>query len=325
MRLRLPRRLDDLCRLAQLGAPRQHLAGDRCRRHEVGRELHRLEGACERAVLVAVAAGERVGGEEHGAVAPRRRLVEEPERGAPLDGRERAAPVAVGALRLEHRLVRPADGGREPRRLAGIGAGRDRVAAPARLDEEAAQPEHARLGILGHAAEGRLGAAAVAGDLRRLRLEEERQRLAAEKPLGLAGVPAGGAGIAGSDRHHAARHRRITLGTAPRPRRIGHAVRHAEHEGHHRPQEGERDRDADRQHRRDRDRGLGLVAAPVDDDVAGPVGEPDGAEGGKRQEADENECAPHADEAPPSASPRRAPPKPGSRSRGRRPRPRPGP
>ena len=32
---------------------------------------------------------------------------------------------------------------------------------------------------------------------------------------------------------------------------------------------------------------LGLVAAPVDDDVAGPVREPDRAEGGKRQEADE--------------------------------------
>ena len=67
-------------------------------------------------------------------------------------------------------------------------------------------------------AEGRLGAAAVAGDLRRLGLEEERQRLAAEQPLGLAGVAPGGAGIAGADRDHAARHRRIALGPAPRAR-----------------------------------------------------------------------------------------------------------
>ena len=200
----------------------------RRRRDEVGRELHGLERAGERAVLVAVAAGERVGGEEHGAVAPRRRLVEEPERGAPLDRRQRAAPVAVGALRLEHRLVRPADGGRQPRRLAGVGAGRDRVAAPARLDEEAAQPEHARLRILGHAAEGSLGAAAVAGDLRGLCLEQQRQRLAAEEPLGLAGVAARGAGIAGADRDHAARHGRIALGAAAGPRGVGHPVRHAQ-------------------------------------------------------------------------------------------------
>ena len=63
-------------------------------------------------------------------------------------------------------------------RLLGVGAGGHRVVAALRLDIKAVQAE--QLGVVArrHRVEGALGRGAVAGELRRLRAEQQRERLA---------------------------------------------------------------------------------------------------------------------------------------------------
>ena len=223
----------------------------------------------------------------------RGRLVEEAERGAPLDEGEGAAPIAFGGARLEHRVVGPGDGRRLPRRFRRVVARRLGVAAPARLDEQAAQAEDARLVAVEHAPEGRLGGVAVARDLRRLRLEQQGQRLAPQQALGFARVAPRRHGIAGADGDHAARHGRIAARPAARARGEAHAARQAQEEPDDRPQQGQQHRQRDRHDRRGGDGRLDAVAAPGDEDPAGPVGEPDRSESSHAQEADEDESAPH--------------------------------
>ena len=153
-------------------------------------------------------------GEKDGAMAPRRRLVEKPERGAPLDGFEGSAPVPLGAARLQDRVARPGGGRREAHGLKGILVGGRGIAPAAGFDEEAAQAENPGLVLVHHLREGGLGRGPVAGHLGRLRLEEERQGLLAEQPLGLVGIAPGRDGVARAHRHHAAGHGLVAAGAA---------------------------------------------------------------------------------------------------------------
>ena len=68
--------------------------------------------------------------------------------------------------------------GRGARRLLGVGARAREIVAALRLDEQAVQAERLGVGAARHGAEGALGAVAVAGELRRLRAEQQRERLA---------------------------------------------------------------------------------------------------------------------------------------------------
>ncbi|GJE73207.1 hypothetical protein CHKEEEPN_4771 [Methylorubrum podarium] len=180
MRGRLPGRLDDLGGLAQVVAPGEQPAGDDGGRHEVRGELDGLERLLGRGLGLAglVALGGRR--EQHGLLPAGGMLVHQAQGRAALHGLGGGGPLAVGALRLQNRLVRPGDARREPGGLGGVGAGGALVLAAAGLDEQAAQAEHAGLGVVRHALEGALGRVPVAGDLGGLGLEEERQRLAAE-------------------------------------------------------------------------------------------------------------------------------------------------
>ena len=89
----------------------------------------------------------------------------------------------------------------------GVRAGQ--VVAPPRLDEQAVQAERLGVGAARHGAECALGGLAITGKLRRLRAQQQRQRLARRDAVGLRGEFARGGDIAGADRDQAAGDRLI--------------------------------------------------------------------------------------------------------------------
>ncbi|KZB98865.1 hypothetical protein AU375_04879 [Methylobacterium radiotolerans] len=293
VRIGLPGRLDDPGGLLDVAAAGEQASGDAGRRHEVGGELDRLQDPLRGEFRLAglALAGDR--GEEHRPLAPGRGLVDQSEGRAALDRLQGRRPVAVGALRLQQGLVGPGDARGEAGGLGGVGAGGRLVLAAPGLHEQAAQAQDPGLGIVDHALEGALGRVPVAGDLRRLRLEQQGQRLGAEEPLGVARVAAGRQGIAGAHRHHAAGEGREALGPAPLGRAADQGLGQADDAAHDRPEQAQDDRRGDHADEGDREAGADLVAVPDDGDGAGPVGDPDRPEGGECEQGQEGEGAPH--------------------------------
>ena len=114
MRLRQPCRLDDphrapdLMRLALILA-RQHRG-----RHQGRRQLDRLHHALARLIAIDLLQLQRARRQQHAALTPIGRLVDQPGRKIVVEDRQRAAPVAFGATIAEHRMRRP---GRRRRKL----------------------------------------------------------------------------------------------------------------------------------------------------------------------------------------------------------------
>ena len=75
--------------------------------------------------------------------------------------------------------------------------GADRIVGALRLDEQAAQAEQPRILALGHGAEGALRLVAIAVELGRLRVQQQRERIVARMSPRRFGVTAGQR----SDRH----------------------------------------------------------------------------------------------------------------------------
>ena len=126
--------------------------------------------------------------EQHRALAAVGILVDQPAAAVALQRLERARPVAVGAVEIERRLSGPGERRRRLGGLLGITAGGGHIVAPLRLDEQAVQAQQLGLRAVRHGAERRIGAAARAGELRGLRLQQQRQRLVGGMPRRLVGV-----------------------------------------------------------------------------------------------------------------------------------------
>ncbi len=185
MRIGLPGRFQDAAGAALLAGLHQPPAGHGRRRHQIGRELDRLQRQAARGVALDVGQRLGAGGEQHRALAAvfvlRQAALHAVERG------ERAGPIVGGAAVVEHRLARP---GERRRGLGGDLGGAARavgIAAALRFDIEAAQAEQLGFLMPRHGAEGALGGGPVAGHLRRLRAEQQRQRLARRQPRRVVG------------------------------------------------------------------------------------------------------------------------------------------
>ena len=140
--------------------------------------------------------------------------------------------------------------------------GRDRIVGALRLDEQPAQAEQPRVLALGHGAEGALRALAVALELRRLRRQQQRQRIVRGVTLRIVGMPARGGGIAVADREQALRDGMTAARMTALAPTLAHAVRRAPQPAQDRPEQDGRDHDdAERQHEH-RQRGLDAPAAP---------------------------------------------------------------
>ena len=222
---------------SQIASMRQETPGQGGGRNEIGRELHGRLCARERALPVALGPVEGIGRQEHGPVPLGDALVHQPERGAALDRVEGSAPIPRGAMRLEHGVACPVRRGSEADGLGGVLGRGPGIAPAAGLDEQAAQPEHPGFVVVHHAGEGGFRRGAVAGDLGRLRLQQERERLLPEESFGLGGIAPGRDAVACPDRDHAARNRLEAPGAATGPRREAHAGRQAQERAHRRPHE----------------------------------------------------------------------------------------
>ena len=273
-----------LGRFPQVAAPREQASGDAGGRDEIGRELDRIESALRRRFGLAGLAGLRCGGEKDRALATGEPLLDETEGGTALHRLDGAAPIAIGALRLQHGLVGPGDAGSEARGLGRIGTGGHVVLAAAGFHEQPAQAEHPRLGIVDHALERVFRRLAVTGDLRGLRLQEERQRLGTEQTLGVAGMATRRQGIARADRDHAPREGGETLGPATLLGATDQGLGKRDDSPHHGPDEPDDDGGDEHPDQGDGEARGDLVPVPHDGDRAGPVGDPCRPEGGNGEE-----------------------------------------
>ena len=120
-----------------------------------------------------------------------RRLVDEAGLEVGVEGGDRRPPVAVAGGILEQRLAGPADPRRRLGRLRGEMPGRLVLVLALGLDEQAVQAEEPGVGAAGERLEGAAGARPVAGELRRLRGEQQHQRLRPEQRAGIVRRPAG--------------------------------------------------------------------------------------------------------------------------------------
>ena len=78
-----------------------------------------------------------------------------------------------------------------------------RIVAALRLDEQAAQAQQPSVLALGHRAERAVGAVVVTFELRRLRLQQQRQRIVGHKARRRVGMFAGRSTVAMADRQQA--------------------------------------------------------------------------------------------------------------------------
>ena len=111
-------------------------------------------------------------------------------------------------------------------------------------------------------------------ELRRLRAQQMRERLVGQRLARLAGVAGGQRAVAGADGDHAARE-----ASSPRccRRRLQQAADRAGARPHPAQSRPHQHSDAHQQQQHDEgteNAGLGHVALPLDDDRAGPVGQP---------------------------------------------------
>ena len=141
MRLRQPGRLHDPHRAPHLMRLALIFAGQHRGRHQRRRQLHRFHHAVARQVAVDIFQLQRARRQQHAALPPIGRLVDQPGGEIVVEDGERAAPVALGAAKSQHRLRRPGRCRRKLQRLFRDHHGGDRIVGALRLDEQAAQAE----------------------------------------------------------------------------------------------------------------------------------------------------------------------------------------
>ena len=255
-------------------------AGERRGRHQVGRELRRLERERARDVALLVLDGERARGEQHGAL-PAPGVARRSCRCLRWLSRIASAPSQSPAAQRNSSTACPAQASAGASLAACSANSRAATGSLRRCAStiQPAQAEQPRVGALRHGAERLLGAGAVAIELRGLRAQQQRQRLARQALLGVRGIALRGARVAGADRDQPARDRLIALAPlafAQRERKQLAASATAKRTSDHSTTAAIAT-DADR-HDGDHHRGVGAIAEPGDRDLPGPVGEPHDAE-----------------------------------------------
>ena len=83
------------------------LAGEHRGRHQRRRQFYRFHHAFARKIAIKFFQFQRARGEQHAALPPERRLVDQAGGMIVVEDRQRAVPVAPGAAKTEHRMRRP--------------------------------------------------------------------------------------------------------------------------------------------------------------------------------------------------------------------------
>jgi hypothetical protein len=155
------------------------------------------------------------------------------------------------------------------------------------------QAEHLGVVAFRHLLEGGGGRVAVARELRRLRAEQQGERLVRRDAPGVGGELPGRARIAGADRDQPVRHRLVGAHAAAIAQEARDRVGRAHDGARDRPQQHGSDGDRRRRGHQHHDGGLDALALPGDDDVARPFGQPHGAEREHRDDDEIDEDADH--------------------------------
>src|SRR6185437_970384 len=203
-----------------------------------------------------------------------------------LEDRKCAGPVALGAAESQYRVRGPGRGRRQLQRLLRDHHGGDRIVGALRLDEQAAQAQQPCVLTLGHGAEGALRRIAVAVELRRLRVQQQRQRILRRVTPRRFGMGAGGGGIALADREQALRDGMPAARDAFFAAMPADVSRRAPQRAQQIPDDHRRDDGNAEQQREGRHARRGAPGPPCHHDIAGLVGDPCRASAGER---DQNE------------------------------------
>ena len=282
MRMRAPRRLDDAAGATGLARLTEKCAGQRRGGDEIGGELDGFQRGRLGGFTILAGKRLRLSGEQYGALAAVGFLVDEPGPLAAIERGQRAGPVARGTAQLEHGARRP---GQSRRRIQGalrVAPRGGHVAFALRLDEEAAQPEKPSVVMLCHRGEAALSRLAITAQLGGLSIEQQRERLAPNQPAGVAGMPRGGAVIAGTHREQPMREGLVAARFAAPARRVRRAHQRTQDRPEGRREHGHGDERPDH----DRDRGRDLTPHPDDGDRALLISHP---ASGERQRAQNDE------------------------------------
>ena len=213
MRIGPPGFLQHARRLTQFPAFGEHAAGERGRRHQSRRKLCGFESKSLGVIAVGFLRGHRPRRQQHRALPAIGLLVERAL--AAFQQRQRAGPITRGAAEFEHCLARPAKRWIIPRRFLGKRMRADMIGAPLCLNEETVEAERLGIGAACHGSKGNISRFTIAGELRRLRAEQERERFGRRNTFYFRGVLARGSKVAGADGDQAAGNRLIgALATA---------------------------------------------------------------------------------------------------------------
>src|SRR5262249_48529511 len=158
--------------------------------------------------------------------------------------------------------------------LFGIGPRRRDIAAALGFNKKAAQAEKLGVGAARHFGEGALRRLAIAGELRRLRAEQERQRFARRQASRVLGVFARGMRITTADGDQAAGYRLIAFGAATVAQEEREEIRRTYNGAQYRPKKDQQRRERREGEDGDHDRRLDLQPKPRDRDLTGTVGKP---------------------------------------------------
>ena len=197
MRIGPPGFLQHARRLAQFPAFGEHAAGERGCRHQSRRKLCGFESKSLGVIAVGFLRGHRPRRQQHRALTAIGLLVERAL--AAFQQRQRAGPITGRAAEFEHRLAGPAERRIIPRRLLGKRMRADMIGAALSLNEETVEAERFRVGAACHGSKGSISRFTIAGKLRRLCAEQERERFGRRNTLYFGGVFARRGKIAGTN------------------------------------------------------------------------------------------------------------------------------
>ena len=154
------------------------------------------------------------------------------------------------------------------------------------------QAEQLRVAARRHRLERARGAAAVAGQLRALGREQQRERLVRRNASRFIGELARRTRVAGANRDQPVRYREVAARAAPRAQVARHEIGRAHDRAHQRPQQDRSDDNRGHRGGQHEHRGFDALALPGNGHVARPLGQP---HRGEREHRDDDEIKEDAD------------------------------
>ena len=146
--------------------------GERCRRHEIRRQLHCFEHGRLRAIPILIDKRTCPRGEQHSALTAIDSPIENPAPVIAIERFKRTAPVPACATKFQHRAAGPMWRRRGFDSLFGQRTRGGKIVAPVGFDKQAVKTEQFGVRAARHCGEHLLGSRAISRELRGLRTQQ---------------------------------------------------------------------------------------------------------------------------------------------------------